>query len=110
MKHRNPEELAHDLHERQRNIVFPDTARNFGGLWAGLYRQKLNRAQTVGFIVLILFYLVFIVGLVLENSEDLRSGYWVYLLLCLPLVGFFFFMRWRLRREEQPAPKGRSSP
>ena len=36
MKHRDHEKWAQGIHERQRNIVFPDTARNFGGFWGAL--------------------------------------------------------------------------
>lgn len=91
------EQWMRDVEARQRSYVFPSTARNMAGFWGGLYRQKLNPVQTAGFIVLILFYLVFIVGLVYSNWQDLRSGYWFYGLLSLPLVGFFFLMRWSLK-------------
>jgi len=75
------------------------------GFWGGLYRQKLNRVQTAGFVVLIVIYLVFIVVLVFSQWKSLRIGYWVYLLLCLPLLGFFLAMRRSLRRDRETPHK-----
>ena len=96
-----------DLQGRQRNYVFPDTARNMAGFWGGLYRQKLNSLQTVGFFVLIIFYLVFIGALIFSEWKSLRVGYWVYLLLCLPLLGFFLVMRRSLRRDQEMKRRAR---
>ena len=47
---RKSDDWMQKVHESQRNTVFPDTARNFGGFWGGLYRQKLNTAQSVGML------------------------------------------------------------
>jgi len=94
------EESMRDLEARQRNYVFPSTARNMARFWRGLYRQKLNRLQTAGFVVLIAFYVLFISLLVYSHWQDLRTGYWLYALLSLPLVGFFLLLRWSLREKK----------
>jgi hypothetical protein len=59
---RKHEDWLRDLHERQRNFVFPDTVRNVGGFWRGIYEQKLNLVQSVGLIILVLFYVTLLVG------------------------------------------------
>jgi hypothetical protein len=97
------------VRESQRNTVFPDTARNLGGFWGGLYRQKLNTAQAVGLLILVLFYIVFFVGLVVQNWptgpepfwKKIFYGYGPYLLLSLPLLLFFLLLHWRMRRTSK---------
>jgi hypothetical protein len=59
---RKSDDWMQKVHESQRNTVFPDTARNFGGFWGGLYRQKLNAVQSVGLLILVVFYILFFVG------------------------------------------------
>ena len=85
------------VHESQRNTVFPDTARNFGGFWGGLYRQKLNAVQSAGLLVLVVFYIAWFVALIGEAWprgpepfwEKILHGYGLYFLMSLPLVLFF---------------------
>lgn len=114
---KNPEDLMRELDARQRSYVFPDTVRNAGGFWRGLYQQKLNQTQRIGFIVLIFFYVVIFIGLVIESWptgsatfwEKLLSGYWLYFLLSVPLVCFFLAMHVMLRRKTRtPQHKHRS--
>jgi hypothetical protein len=103
-----PDEWLQEVNERQRDIVFPDTARNFGGFWGGLYRQRLNTVQSVGLLVLVVFYVVVFVGLVAEHWprgeqsfwQKIVFGYGPYLLLSLPLVMFFLLLRWRIPRPK----------
>lgn len=105
MKHRDHEKWALDIHERQRNIVFPDTARNFGGFWDGLYRQTLSPFQVVGFIVLTVFYILFAVCVVFmtwpsgkgSTVSKIVNGYWLNFLLCIPLLICFLALRSSLR-------------
>jgi hypothetical protein len=97
-------EWLHQSKDKQRNLVSPDTARNFGGFWGGLYRQKLNTVQTVGLAILIVFYVVLFAGLVAMTwpaGDDsfwhkIFYGYGPYVLLSLPLVIFFLVLRSRL--------------
>jgi hypothetical protein len=120
VKHRDHEKWAQDIHERQRNIVFPDTARNFGGFWGGLYRQTLTPFQVVGFIVLIVFYILFAVCVVFMTwppgkgsmVSKIVSGYWLNFLLCIPLLIFFLALRSSLRPPRAPTipPHGRQRP
>jgi hypothetical protein len=95
-----------DVNERQRNFVFPDTARNLGGFLRGIYEQKLNLAQWVGSLILVMFYVIVFVGLVAENWPTGRESFWQkilhgygpYLLLSLPLLLFFLLLPWRMHR------------
>jgi hypothetical protein len=105
---RKSDDWMQKVDESQRNTVFPDTARNFGGFWSGLYRQKLNAAQSVGLLILVVFYLVFFVSVVAQNWprgpepfwQKIFYGYGPYLLLSLPLVLFFLLLHWRMRRTK----------
>jgi hypothetical protein len=108
MSHRpNRDDWMRNVAETQRNLVFPDTTRNMGGFWRGIHKQKLNLAQSVGFLVLFVFYLALFVGLVVENWplgsapfwQKVFSGYGPYFLLSLPLILFFLLMHWRIRRS-----------
>jgi hypothetical protein len=115
---KNLEDLMREVDARQRNYVFPDTVRNAGGFWRGLYQQKLDRTQTIGFIVLIFFYVLMFIGLVIGSWpsgsasfwEKLLSGYWLYFLLSLPLCCFFLVMHLMLRRKSQIPPHKHLSP
>jgi hypothetical protein len=107
---RKSDEWIHKVNESQRNTDFPDTIRNLGGFWGGIYRQRLNVAQSVGLLILVVFYAILIVGLVAEQWprgeepfwQKILYGYGPYLLLSLPLVFFFLALHWRMRRSKQP--------
>jgi hypothetical protein len=96
------------VNESQRNIGLSDRERNFGGFWGGLYRQKLNTVQSVGLLVLIVFYVTVFVGLVAENWpagpapiwQKIFHGYGPYALLSLPLLMFFLLLHWQMRRTK----------
>ena len=102
----NPEshKWLHKVRDKQRNLVFSDTARNFGGFWAGLDRQKLDSVQAVGLGILVVFYVVLLTGLVAmpwpqgdaSLGHRILQGYGPYLLLSLPLVIFFLLLRSQL--------------
>ena len=112
MEHPEHEEWMRDIHERQQKAGFPDTGRNFGGFWGGLYRQTLTPLQTVGFAVLIVFYILFAVCVVFmtwpagEGSifSKILHGYWLNFLLCIPLLIFFLAMRFSLRSKRETPP------
>lgn len=52
-KHRLPEEFEADIDARQRNAVFPDTARNEAKFWRNVIsgEQKLSWVLVVGFVL-----------------------------------------------------------
>ena len=108
-------EWLDQVKDKQRNVVFPDTARNFGGFWGGLYRQRLNTAQTGGLAVLVVFHVVLFAGLVAMTWptgdasiwQKIFYGYGPYILLSLPLVIFFLVLRSRLRAENHKSPSGK---
>ena len=105
---RKSDDWMQKVHESQRNTVFPDTARNFGRFWGGLYRQKLNAVQSVGLLILVVFYILFFVGVVAMHWprgpepfwQKIFYGYGPYLLLSLPLLLFFLLLHWRMRRTK----------
>jgi hypothetical protein len=108
MRHeRKSDHWLRKVDESQRNIGFSDRERNFGGVWGGLYRQKLNTAQSVGLVVLSVFYVLLFVGLVAQHwptgpapvLQKIFRGYGPYLVLSLPLLMFFLLLRWRIRRR-----------
>ena len=114
MRPRDQEEWTRDIHDRQRNIVFPDTTRNLGGFWGGLYRQTLTPLQVAGFVVPIVFYILFAVGVVVMTwpsgegsiATKVINGYWLNFLLCIPLLIFFLAMRWSLRQKKRETTPG----
>jgi hypothetical protein len=101
------EELTRDIEGRQRNIVFPDTARNLGGFWGGLYRQRLSVFQWIGLIVLFVFYILWGFFTFARHWPrtpvtlwEILNGYSIYLLFVVPLVLFFLLLRRSLRRRK----------
>ena len=92
----------------QPSTGFSDKERNFGAFWGGLYRQKLNAVQSVGLLVLVVFYIVWFVTLIWETWprgpgpfwEKILHGYGLYFLMSLPLVLFLLLLRSRLRRTK----------
>jgi hypothetical protein len=106
---RKSDEWIRQVNESQRNTVFPDTARNFGGFWGGIYKQKLSAVQAVGLLILFIFYVAFFVGLVAMDWPSGEGSFWQKilfhygpdLLLSLPLVVFFLLLRWRMRPPKQ---------
>ena len=96
-----------ELEERQRNFVFPDTARNGGNFWRGILENSLNGFQIIGLVILILFYVLLMAGLIFDTWprgdgsvwQKLISGYSIYLLFVLPLILFFWLLRRNVRRE-----------
>jgi hypothetical protein len=106
-RHKHDDALC-SVDEKQRNVVFPDAVRNMGGFWRGLYEQKLNFAQSIGLLILVLFYVVLFVGLVADNWpagpepfwQKLLYGYGPYFLLSLPLLMFFAVLYWRTGRKK----------
>jgi len=105
---RKHNEWMRDVNERQRNFVFPDTARNLGEFWRGIYEQKINLVQSVGLLILVLFYVALFVGLVAVHWpagpesfwEKILYGYGPYLLLSLPLLLFCLLVHWRMHRAK----------
>ena len=107
MKELEPKDFENELRARQDNYVFPATVRNLGGFYRGLYEQSLTGKQWAGFIFLLLFYIVVIVGLVYQQWphgngpvwQKIANGYWAYFLLALPIVIFFWLFNRMARKE-----------
>ncbi len=66
---RRHEEWLRDVTDRQRNIVFPDTAANEARFWRNLFNGKrtLNGVQFAGVVVLAVAVLALVVGISTEN-------------------------------------------
>ena len=56
MKRQSLNQFHRDVETRQRNIVFPDTARNEAGMWRNLMTSKapLRISQLVGILIMYL--------------------------------------------------------
>ena len=92
-------------YESERIAGFSALDRNFGGWWGGLYRQKLNTLQSVGLLVLVVFYVILFAALVINEWPRVEAPFWKkilygygpYALLSLPPVFFVVLLRWRMR-------------
>jgi hypothetical protein len=107
MSKRQTPDPMQQFSERQRNIVFPDTARNLAGFWQGLYRQRLSVTQWIGLIVLFVFYILWGFFTFARHWPrtpvtlwEILNGYSIYLLFVVPLVLFFLLLRRSLRRRK----------
>jgi Na+-transporting NADH:ubiquinone oxidoreductase subunit NqrE len=72
MRHKNQSEWEDDIAQRQRNVVFPDTAANEARFWRNIVsdKRKLSRTQSLGIAVMALILLASLVGLI---STQLRT-------------------------------------
>jgi hypothetical protein len=85
-----------------------DWALGVGTFWRGVYKQNLNATQTVGLLILILFYVAVLLALVVQNWPSGPASFWQkafrgygpYLLLSMPLGMFFLFLHWRMHRTK----------
>ena len=119
MPHRpNREEWLRQLHESQRNIVFPDTARNYGGFWRGIRDQKLNGLQCVSLLILVAFQVsAFAITVLIQwpkGSGSVWDKFWysygLNLLIFSPVIVLFLLFRWSVRRAKRDVPSQRSHP
>jgi hypothetical protein len=98
MTHKNQSEWEQDVAQRQRNVVFPDTATNEARFWRNMMsgKRKLSRMQLLGIAVMALTFLAGVMGLI---STQLRTaegtlvqrimesmGTWIVLLAILALI------------------------
>jgi H+/Cl- antiporter ClcA len=67
---REREEWLRDLNDRQRNIVFPDTAANEARFWRNLFNgtRTLSGVQITGVVVLAIAVLALVVGISIEEK------------------------------------------
>ena len=109
MRKTGHEEGMNDVHESQRNVVFPDTLRNEVSGWRRLMTsgRPLTIVQKIGIALL---YLVMAVVVWVPISDKLHRsagspfvdrvlagfGTWIGLLAILGM--FFLLLRWRVRR------------
>lgn len=73
-KHGDRDEWLRDITERQRNIVFPDTAYNEGRFWRNVIEghQRLNFVQKFG---IFLIYAAVILALATSLFRDFQAGF-----------------------------------
>jgi hypothetical protein len=105
-----------DLHNRQRNIVFPDTVLNEGRFYRNLVSGKtpLNTVQRIGMIVLGAFFVTSgswatafsLAGMMQNFTENWMAA------ITILVSGFFIFLGAKLiiqgvfrSPEPEPAPK-----
>lgn len=108
----NREEWLRQLHESQRNLVFPDTARNYGGFWRGIRDQKLNGLQWVGLFILVAFQVsAFAITVFIQWPKEsgsiwdkFWSSYGLNLLIFSPVIVLFLLFRWSVRRAKRGVP------
>lgn len=99
------EKWLEDLEQRQRNIVFPDTANNEGRFWKGLRDSKRYTViQWIGIVVMGLVLL----GTVVSGFQDPLDGFsWARTtrMIITIVVGMLFFgafllaMSWSIRLD-----------
>ena len=107
MRGHKQDEWMRKLDERQQNTLFPDTARNLGGLCGGIYKQKLNRVQWVGLLILVVAYVFALIGTIFTTWPrgqgtfwaKLYYGYGPQLLISLPFLMFLLASHWWIRRS-----------
>jgi hypothetical protein len=88
---RKSDDWLRKVSESQRNIGFSDRERNFGGFWGGLYRQKLNTAQSLGLVILIVFYVVLFVGLVAQHWPPGPAPVWQKIFQVTARTSYFLY-------------------
>jgi hypothetical protein len=108
------EEWLRDIRNRQRNIVFPDTAVNEGRFWRNLYegKQRLTPLQFAGILVFGICVLGLVVGIFLEPnggsfSENILIALIRYAIAFGILGGFLlvFGIVQRLQQRHSTKPK-----
>lgn len=95
MKRTSRDEWLRDIDERQRNIVFPDTAANEARFWRSIIfgKSRLTTAQTIG-ITLMWLAVAFPLGAFLKWMT-----FSIYAWLALMLfAAAFLLLRWRTRK------------
>ena len=66
MTHKNQSGWEDDVAQRQRNVVFPDTAANEARFWRNIIsdKRKLTGVQLLGIAVMALILIAALIGLV----------------------------------------------
>ena len=69
------DEWLQDIEDRQRNIVFPDTAANEARFWRNLIdgKQRLTVAQKIGVAIISLMVATLVATSIFEASSLLRG-------------------------------------
>lgn len=73
---RRHDEWLRDVHDRQRNIVFPDTAANEARFWRNVFNgtRTLSGIQIAGVLVLAVAVLAIVVGTFTEDNSGSFLG------------------------------------
>jgi hypothetical protein len=106
MKRTSGGEWLRDVAERQRNVVFPDTATNEARFWRNIISGKshLTIVQTIG-IALVWLALAFPLWALLKW---MTSSMYAWLLLTL-FAAAFLLLRWRTHRALSNIRVGKST-
>ena len=106
--HHKKDDWLRDIKERQRNVVFPDTAQNEARFWRNLYegKQRLSNLQKAG--VTVMFAAALLLGVVVtlsafESSRGVHYSWYHSLfvggidwVIAFVLLGcFLLLLRWK---------------
>jgi hypothetical protein len=98
-----------DVRDRQRNLVFPDTARNEGLFWRNVGKLPWKRSTKAGMGLLALSFYAFL-GAILISAFNEGTGWRLLLgmiLFCGPLFGGIAFATRRALREVEGSRRSR---
>jgi hypothetical protein len=99
MGHQNRprEEWQHDIENRQRNVVFPDTVQNEARFWRNVGNQPWTPMTKIGLGILAIFVAGFLGTIVVASAQAgmLLTDALGMLLICGPI---FLAIAWATRR------------
>jgi|ERR1700722_7313642 len=97
-KPREPGEWRHDIASRQRNVVFPDTARNEAQFWRNVGSRPWNIRAAIGIFLFGLLGFGFLVRLLFASAQE--GVLWKLVLGIVLLFGpVFAVIAWATRRN-----------
>lgn len=114
MGHEKRDDWMRDVEQRQRNIVFPDTAANEARFWRGLSATKLTLPQIVGIVLMVAgpVTIILLTGWDKFRHEPpshnflarLLGAFGDWFLWAIFFGLLFLLMRWGIRRVSRSRP------
>jgi hypothetical protein len=111
-KKKNPDDWLRDVASRQRNLVFPDTARNEAQFWRNLLegRGQLTATQRVGVGIMAVVAIVLFLLITFEGNNPFEPNFswlkisgagirWLVAFGILAIILLLFRVSQRLRRK-----------